>query len=83
MVPQAQAILALLCVAVVILLIVRATMGGGPGQFRGPDVGSSMTIGAREVQEDFVGTLAAQAGLLAVLADGMGKAYGARIASRS
>lgn len=83
MVPQAQAILALLCVAVVILLIVRATMGGGPGRFRGPDVGSSMTIGAREVQEDFVGTLAAQAGLLAVLADGMGKAYGARIASRT
>lgn len=83
MVPQAQAILALLCVAVVILLIVRATMGGGSGRFHGPDLGSSMTIGGREVQEDYVGTLATQAGLIAVLADGMGKAYGARIASRT
>ena len=83
MVPQAQAILALLCVAVVILLIVRTTMGGGPSRFRGPDVGSSLTVGARGVQEGFVGTLAARAGLLAVLADGMGKAYGARIASRT
>ena len=42
-----------------------------------------MTIGGREVQEDFVGTLATQTGLVAVLADGMGKAYGARIASRT
>lgn len=31
----------------------------------------------------YVGTLATQAGLIAVLADGMGKAYGARIASRT
>jgi len=78
-----QTILVLLCIAAGILLIVRASMSGGTGRYRGPDVGSSMTIGGREVQEDFVGTLATQAGLLAVLADGMGKTYGARIASRT
>lgn len=42
-----------------------------------------MTIGSREIQEDEVGTLATTAGLLAVLADGMGKEFGARIASRT
>lgn len=78
-----QTILILLCVTVGILLILRIIMGRRPNRYRGPDVGSSMTIGGREVQEDFVGTLATQAGLLAVLADGMGKTYGARIASRT
>jgi serine/threonine protein phosphatase PrpC len=78
-----QAILMLLCIAAGVLLIVRATMGGGARRYHGPDVGSSMTIGGREVQEDYVGTLATPAGLLAVLADGMGKTYGARIASRT
>ena len=78
-----QAILMLLCIAAGVLLIVRSTMGGGARRYHGPDVGSSMTIGGREVQEDYVGTLATPAGLLAVLADGMGKTYGARIASRT
>lgn len=78
-----QAILMLLCIAAGVLLIVRATMGGGDRRYHGPDVGSSTTIGGREVQEDYVGTLATPAGLLAVLADGMGKTYGARIASRT
>ena len=59
------------------------SIGGSGRRLRSPDVGSSMTIGGREVQEDFVGTLATQTGLVAVLADGMGKAYGARIASRT
>ena len=65
------------------LLIVRLIISKSDKQFRGPDVGSSMTIGGREVQEDFVGTLATQVGLVAVLADGMGKTFGARIASRT
>ena len=72
-----QTILILLCAAEAVLLLIRLSIG------RSPDVGSSMTIGGREVQEDFVGTLATQTGLVAVLADGMGKAYGARIASRT
>lgn len=50
---------------------------------RGPDMGSSMTIGGREVQEDQVGSLQTPSGLLAVLADGMGREYGGRIASQA
>lgn len=65
------------------LLLIRCVLPGalrGPG---GPDIGSAMTIGSREVQEDQVGTLCTPSGLLAVLADGMGKEYGGRIASRA
>lgn len=50
--------------------------------FRMIDIGKSMTIGSREVQEDQVGTAETSAGVMAVLADGAGKAYGGRIASR-
>lgn len=78
-----QTILILLCAAAAVLLLIRLSIGGSGRRLRSPDVGSSMTIGGREVQEDFVGTLATQTGLVAVLADGMGKAYGARIASRT
>ena len=75
--------LLLLCAAIILLLVLRFF----PQQKAGPsselDIGSSMTIGSREIQEDEVGTLATTAGLLAVLADGMGKEFGARIASRT
>lgn len=50
---------------------------------RGAEIGSSMTIGTREVQEDCYGFLETASGTLTVLADGMGKAYGGRIASRT
>ena len=56
-----------------ILLLVRFVVLRTPRMSGGPDVGSSMTIGGREVQEDQVGTLYTHSGLLAVLADGMGK----------
>ncbi len=46
------------------------------------DIGCSMTIGGREVQEDNLDTMTTEAGVLGVLSDGMGKAYGGRIASR-
>ena len=72
-----QTILILLCAAAAVLLLIRLSIGGSGRRLRSPDVGSSMTIGGREVQEDFVGTLATQTGLVAVLADG------ARIASRT
>lgn len=49
---------------------------------RGSGIGKSMTIGGREVQEDRVGSAQTAAGVMAVLADGAGKAYGGRIASR-
>ncbi len=46
------------------------------------EIGSSMTIGGREVQEDQFGTAVTAAGTMAVLADGAGKSFGGRIASR-
>lgn len=67
----------------IILLLVRFIVLRAPQLSGGPDVGSSMTIGSREVQEDQVGTLYTPSGLLTVLADGMGKEYGGRIASRA
>lgn len=46
------------------------------------DVGCSKTIGSREVQEDFYRVVKSREGLLAVLADGMGKELGGKIAAR-
>lgn len=46
------------------------------------EIGGSMTIGAREVQEDCYGTATTSAGTMAVLADGAGKSFGGRIAGR-
>lgn len=46
------------------------------------DIGKSMTIGSREVQEDQVAAMETAAGTMAVLADGAGQAYGGRIASK-
>lgn len=46
------------------------------------NVGKCMTIGDREVQEDNFIVLESKSGTLLTLADGMGKAYGGKIASR-
>ncbi|MCM1560817.1 MAG: SpoIIE family protein phosphatase [Butyrivibrio sp.] len=46
------------------------------------DIGCSKTIGSREVQEDFYRVVKGREGLLAVLADGMGKELGGKIAAR-
>lgn len=46
------------------------------------DIGAGMTIGGRDVQEDQYGTMTTEAGTMAVLADGAGKTFGGRIASR-
>lgn len=46
------------------------------------DIGKSMTIGNRQVQEDNYSTMVTDAGVLAVLADGMGRQFGGRIGSR-
>lgn len=45
-------------------------------------VGSSMTIGNRQIQEDQSGICQTADGLLAVLADGIGKNYGGKIAGK-
>ena len=46
------------------------------------EIGSCKTIGKREVQEDFFQIVQSKEGLLAVLADGMGKELGGKIAAR-
>ncbi len=46
------------------------------------DIGCSKTIGSREVQEDFYRVVKGREGILAVLADGMGKELGGKIAAR-
>ena len=47
-----------------------------------PEVGACMTIGGRDVQEDQYGMMVTEAGTMAVLADGAGKTFGGRIASK-
>lgn len=47
------------------------------------ETGASKTIGNREVQEDEYGITETEEGLMAVMADGMGKHYGGKIASRT
>lgn len=48
----------------------------------GCESGGCKTIGAREIQEDYYGVVENEHGTMAVLADGMGKCFGGRIASR-
>lgn len=47
------------------------------------ETGASKTIGDREVQEDEYGIAETEEGLMAVMADGMGKHYAGKIASRT
>lgn len=71
-------IILFLSIAVILLVIarMRITM---PSEVK---IGKCMTIGDREIQEDNFGVLEIKAGTLLVLADGMGKKYGGKIASR-
>ena len=55
-----------------LLLLIRFVVLRTPRISGGPDVGSSMTIGSRELQEDQVWTLYTHSALLSVLAHGMG-----------
>lgn len=48
----------------------------------GCETGASKTIGNREIQEDEYGITESEEGTMAVLADGMGKHFGGRIAGR-
>lgn len=47
------------------------------------ETGTSKTIGSREIQEDSFGIVESEEGIMAVLADGMGKHYGGKIASQA
>lgn len=56
--------------------------GGSSGGETGCEIGTSKTIGDREIQEDEFGVKESPEGTLAVLADGAGRAYGGKIAAR-
>lgn len=75
-------VIAVLLTAILVLEIVKITYRKSLHPVNELDVGSCMTIGDREVQEDCSSMLTTDAGTLAVLADGAGKMYGGRIASR-
>lgn len=71
-----------------VLLILRLRLAAasakkGAGRTAVCETGASRTIGSREVQEDEYGITETEEGTMAVLADGMGKHYGGRIAGRT
>lgn len=83
-----ESILLLLGLAAAALFIVRiaaaafGTFEAAVKRNSGCAVGSSKTIGNREVQEDEYGVTETEEGLMAVIADGMGKHFGGKIAAR-
>lgn len=77
-----EILLICLCSGVILLEIVKQILLSKEKYQYGIDIGTCMTIGDRELQEDNLDTMITESGILAVLADGMGKAYGGRIASR-
>lgn len=70
--------------ACTVLVVLRCCMAA-PSKRRlcGYENGASKTIGTREIQEDEYGILESEEGIMAVLADGMGKQMGGRIAGRA
>lgn len=75
-------VIALLGAIILILEIIKMIYGTRKFSERTMDMGTCMTIGSRDVQEDQVGVHTTEAGTMAVLADGAGKVFGGRIASR-
>lgn len=64
-----------------IFVLCRFMLGAG-GREKRCEIGGCKTIGSREVQEDFYRITKTKDGLLAVLADGMGRELGGKIAAR-
>ena len=54
-----------------------------PTKQRGNPIGSSMTIGDREMQADYLGSVLGTHGALLVLADGVGSGLGSKIAAKT
>lgn len=71
-----------LTLVLVFLIVLRLMVRDDKRMFPMYDVGQCMTIGTREVQEDNYIVADSVQGMLGVLADGMGKRYGGKIASR-
>lgn len=76
-------LITVLVIVIAILEILKICCCREKTGFEGLDVGSCMTIGSREVQEDQSAVMATEAGTIAVLADGAGKTYGGRIAAKT
>lgn len=71
-------------IACIVLLILRCCMASfSKRRLYGYENGASKTIGTREIQEDEYAILESEEGIMAVLADGMGKQSGGKIASRT
>lgn len=68
--------------AVLLLFVLLRCQMAVAEHIRKCETGCCKTIGSREVQEDFYRVTKCKGGLLAVLADGMGKELGGKIASR-
>lgn len=84
-IPELVIILLILLGAVALLMRVWLSVAGRgtqPGK-RVYETGASKTIGNREVQEDEYGITESGDGMMAVMADGMGKHFGGKIASRT
>ena len=73
----------LLVVAILILLGLRFMEPKSRvfGRRKNP-IGSAMTLGEREIQQDHLGSALGDEGPLMVLADGMGRGEGGKIAAR-
>lgn len=76
-----QWIILSLVLILLILIMIRIRAGWAERYTDGYDTGMSMTIGSREVQEDCYVLRQREEGLLAVVADGMGKQYGGKVAA--
>lgn len=74
-------IIIILLTIILILELIKISCKKAP-RHDGMEIGTCMTIGGRDVQEDQTGTLTTASGTMAVLADGAGKEFGGRIASR-
>ena len=61
----------------------QTLLGSGRGMRAGFEVGASKTIGDRETQEDAFGIRELEDGVMAVLADGMGKSFGGKLAAET
>lgn len=79
-IPHVILICMVICIG--ILLAWRITMRREGRYAGGYDTGMSMTIGDRELQEDCYAVEPGSEGVLAVLADGMGRQFGGKIAAR-
>ena len=79
-----EAILSCLALGILILAALRQRESGRAkkfGRLKNP-IGSAMTIGNRELQQDVLGSALGDEGAVMVLADGMGRGEGGKIAAK-